>query len=418
MQSIAKSSKGECLSKEYINANTKLKWRCERNHVWFAVPESIKSGTWCPDCGGRKRLTIEEMKGIACKRKGKCLSDVYFNARTSLDWQCAKGHTWRAAPDTIKSGSWCPYCIGRHQTINDIQKLANSKGGICLSEKYNGCESHLMFECKNKHRWKCTPSNLKRGKWCPYCYGNIKLTLKNMQSFAKAKGGKCLSEEYNNVDSKLKWQCSKGHIWKTTPYVIRRLNCWCPYCSNNAPLTINEMKEMAISKGGKCLSNIYKNNSFNLLWECVEGHKWKARPSAIKLGTWCPICSTLKSEKKCRKIFEHIFNKNFPKGRPTWLKNQRGNQMELDGYCKELNLAFEYHGEQHFKKHRFFHTRQSFEDRKLSDKLKRELCKEHGVILIEIPYTVDYENLEEFIVNQCAPDYLFSFTRKNLSVMK
>ncbi len=169
MQDLAKSHKGKCLSNKYLNARTKLKWQCEKKHIWSAVPESIKSGTWCPDCGGRKILTIKEMREIANKRNGKCLSDRYINARTKLEWQCSKGHAWKTTPDGIKRGGWCPECAGKRKTIQDVQKLAISKGGKCLSEKYNGDKFHLIFECKNKHRWKCTPSNLKKGRWCPYC---------------------------------------------------------------------------------------------------------------------------------------------------------------------------------------------------------------------------------------------------------
>lgn len=401
MQELAISHQGKCLSKIYTNAITKLQWQCSEGHSWEAVPISVKSGHWCPDCGGRKKLTIEEMHSIAREKGGKCLTKEYVNARTKLKWQCSKKHCWNAKPDTVKRGSWCPYCIGRGKTIEDMRRLAKAKGGKCLAKKYIACEIHLLWECKAGHRWKCTPSNIQRGKWCPYCYGNIKQTLKDMQDLAKKKGGECLSQEYVNIDTKLKWQCETGHAWDAIPYTIKNLNTWCPHCSNNARLTIEKMQKIVKKNGGRCLSTIYRNNSTSLLWECNEKHQWKARVSAIRNnGSWCPICSAGRSEKECRKILESLCKKAFPKARPIWLRNHKGNQMELDGYCKELNVAFEYQGEQHFRQHRFFHSRMSLKERKLSDTIKRKLCEQHGVMLIEIPYTVKLENMKRYIFLQ------------------
>jgi len=31
-----------------------------------------------------------------------------------------------------------------------------------------------------------------------------------------------------------------------------------------------------------------------ILWECEEGHQWKARPANIKSGKWCPECGKKK----------------------------------------------------------------------------------------------------------------------------
>jgi len=39
---------------EYINVKTKLKWQCERRHIWMATPDNIKSGRWCPKCRSKK----------------------------------------------------------------------------------------------------------------------------------------------------------------------------------------------------------------------------------------------------------------------------------------------------------------------------------------------------------------------------
>jgi len=57
-----------------------------------------------------KKLNIEEMQKLAKERGGKCLSKKYINNRTKLEWECEKGHIWKATLGTIKRGSWCPIC--------------------------------------------------------------------------------------------------------------------------------------------------------------------------------------------------------------------------------------------------------------------------------------------------------------------
>ncbi len=109
-----------------------------------------------------------------------------------------------------------------------------------------------------------------------------------------------------------------------------------------------------------------------------------------------------KSEERCRKIFEDIFQVNFDKSYPRWLKSERGGQMHLDGYNNNLKIAFEYQGEQHYRFVPYWHRNsETFEQRQADDRWKKKLCKERDVILIEIPYTVKYNQLEEYIINKC-----------------
>ena len=74
--------------------------------------------------GETQRLTIEEMQKIAEIRGGKCLSPIYKNSVTKLKWQCKKGHQWFAAPSKIKFGQWCPICAGK--TLKIIKKRDGS----------------------------------------------------------------------------------------------------------------------------------------------------------------------------------------------------------------------------------------------------------------------------------------------------
>ena len=100
-----------CLSKTYVSTYTKFRWRCAEGHEWKAKPIGVKAGNWCPACVGRPQLTIEDMQVRAKERGGVCLSTVYVNARTKLRWRCTEGHEWQAVPHSIKSGRWCQACF-------------------------------------------------------------------------------------------------------------------------------------------------------------------------------------------------------------------------------------------------------------------------------------------------------------------
>jgi len=476
MQKLAKAKNGKCLSNEYQHIKAKLRWKCKEGHEWEATPDNIKRGTWCPICGIRKRadsqrLTIDEMRKIANQRGGLCLSDKYINTITPLKWKCKGGHEWEASPNNIKRGSWCPYCSHHVKlAIEEMQKIAKERNGECLSKEYINIDTKLRWRCKEGHEWEATPYHIKnREQWCPHCAGKVKLTIENMQEIAKERGGECLSKEYINSKTKLRWRCKEGHTWDASPNNIK-WGTWCPDCgekrkAESLGLTIAEMQEIAKSRGGECLSKEYINAHIKLRWRCKEGHEWEARPNDIKTGgTWCPICARKKgwkkytiedmrklaqirggqclsneyihvksklrwrcklghewentpdhilanqwcpicasgiSERICRKYFEIIFNANFPKAKPKWLRNTKGNLMELDGYCKKLGIAFEYQGQQHFRSVNLYDGNMDLDQRKEYDEQKRKLCKLHNVHLIEVPYYVDFENMGAFIIKMC-----------------
>ncbi len=149
-------------------------------------------------------------------------------------------------------------------------------------------------------------------------------------------------------------------------------------------LTINQMRSIAKIRGGKCLSKYYKNAKSNLTWECSNGHTWKATSSNIKQGTWCPYCgrSNHINEEKCRHVLEQLTGQSFARNYTIL-----GNRQSLDGYCDSLNLAFEFNGIQHYEYVHFFHrTEKNFQDQQCRDSIKLLLCEQLGIKLIVIPY--------------------------------
>lgn len=333
------------------------------------------------------RLTIESAQEAAARRGGVCLSDVYVNRNHKLLWRCSKGHEWWAGPHHVRRGNaWCPTCINRAPpTIADAHKAAQSRNGRCLSEQVKtSSKDPLQWVCEKGHRWNAPLETIKQGRWCPHCAGK-RYTIKDMQVLAEARKGLCLSSKYL-PQQKLEWQCKDGHTWFQNPSVIRT-GVWCPKCFGRGK-TIDDMHALATSKGGRCLSLEYQSVMKHLTWQCAKGHVWEATPLNVRRTSWCPQCKTNKSEKKCRKVFESLLGDSFSKCRPAWLRNSRGNQMELDGYSQTLAIAFEYQGFQHYSLGFLHRTPEDFAWQQQRDQEKRDLCKANGVTLIEVPWHV------------------------------
>jgi hypothetical protein len=287
---IAESRGGRCLSKSYLGMVTKHEWECEHGHRWKAVPDSVINGTWCPECGGTLRRTLSDAQELAKSRGGECLSEIYIKNSRNLSWRCSKGHEWQATYSNVQQGAWCHECGGsKPKTLADMHRLAAEQGGLCLSKEYFNTTTKLMWQCANGHRWKALPLNIYKGRWCPEC-GDTTLSLDYMQQLAAEHDGQCLSRKYKNNHTQLVWECVRGHRWKAQPSSLLAGH-WCQKCAGlKRRLSIEDMQALADRKGGKCLSTEYVKSNVHLEWECENGHRWMAKPNNVQQGKWCREC--------------------------------------------------------------------------------------------------------------------------------
>lgn len=283
MRAIAKEKGGECLSNEYINNSTKLSWKCKEGHEWLMDRGALSKGQWCSVCfkNNYNEKIFDELKAIAIKHGGKCLSTEYITMKSKMSWECAEGHKWIVAPTGImRNNTWCNKCakkrIGESKVgdIAAIQKKAMEHGGKCLSTEFFGLKHKMDFECAKGHRWSIKPGNiLYRNAWCNKCAyvkkgENARGNIQELQKIALKHGGKCLSENYGNGKEKLEWECSEGHRWKSAPYNIRagRWCLTCGYIKNglNSRDSIEVFRKIAKERGGKLLSETYSGNRVKL----------------------------------------------------------------------------------------------------------------------------------------------------------
>lgn len=298
VRSIARSRGGACLSTDYVDSQSHLRWRCAEGHEWEAIPGSIAIGRWCPHCAGCARLTIEEMREIAAARGGQCLSRTYIHNEHPLRWRCAEGHEWTALPVNIKQGTWCPKCAGRApKTIADVQAMAREHGGACLSTTIDSSLDVLRFRCRVGHVFESNANRLQQDQWCPHCRKMPRGTLERLESAVKRRGGTLLETEYVDSQTRVRVRCAEGHEWLSLPTNLIA-GKWCRECwrlsgagRSNQRLSITDMQEVAARRGGRCLSDTYVNIGTKLRWQCHDGHEWDAIPASVRSGHWCPTCA-------------------------------------------------------------------------------------------------------------------------------
>lgn len=159
---------GLCLSEEYINEKEKMKWTCSYNHEWSATYNNVKKGSWCPECAGNIKFSMDDCIRLASVNGGKCLTTEYANVDAIIKWKCVCGHVINKSFYKMKKYGWkCKEC----EMENKLQQFLengkecrkchrifslNSQHWIKTDNIfYNKCR-----ECKNKEKSKHRRDNI------------------------------------------------------------------------------------------------------------------------------------------------------------------------------------------------------------------------------------------------------------------
>jgi hypothetical protein len=143
---------------------------------------------------------------------------------------------------------------------------------------------------------------------------SIKYTLKDLQSYAKDKGGECLSKDYTNDKRRYQWKCAEEDhpIFQKQWVGMHTRNAWCLKCKRyNLKYSINDLHEYAKTQNGKCISTKYEQCRSSYLWVCEENHEFTLAWSGIvqsNMISWCSICAG----RKCviKQLKDHAEEKN------------------------------------------------------------------------------------------------------------
>jgi len=121
------------LSKEYINAHTKLKIKCSLGHEYEVTYNNFQQKQRCKKCINKKRknkLTYSYVKQQIEKEGYKLLSKKYKDNGTKLKLQCNKGHKYKTVYGNFQQGKRCSICDyekisskGEKEVLKAIKKI-------------------------------------------------------------------------------------------------------------------------------------------------------------------------------------------------------------------------------------------------------------------------------------------------------
>ena len=125
-------------------------------------------------------------------------------------------------------------------------------------------------------------------------------SIDELDSIARAKGGRLISRTIISTKEKLEWQCSEGHRWHATIDAIKYHDSWCHICANYTPKgTVGVVKDSPLINEWDFELNTVSPDKISLgsakkvWWTCPQGidHKWEASVSNRNKGRGCPYCA-------------------------------------------------------------------------------------------------------------------------------
>lgn len=246
MQSVhelASAARLTCLDAEWMGARHGYLFRCELGHEATRRLDRLKIKPFCSVCAWLERERAAPLAALqkeAAAAGITCLDTEWLGIQHQYQFRCDEGHEWSRRLVGSWKGRGCPVCARaasnlkrcKQENLHKLQNIALMHGGVCLSTEYSGANQKYAFRCAAGHEWSTHRSVLFSGSWCKRCHFNSRmLGLEHAHEAAKARGGRCLSDQYVNSLSKLTWVCHRGHEWQA-PLSAIRVGKWCKQCAS------------------------------------------------------------------------------------------------------------------------------------------------------------------------------------------
>ena len=296
---------------EYKNINESVCIICSDHGEFYQRPNHHIRGAGCPKCGGPKKLTTKEFinraQGVH-NNKYDYSKVVYKNYKEKVCIICADHGEFYQTPDHHISGSGCPKCSGRprltiEENIERARRIHNNKYDYNKVNYINLFSDKACIICPTHGEFFQTFGSHIRGYGCPKCGGNILTTSKEFIEKAKKVHGD--KYDYSKVDYKNNRTniciiCPEhGEFYQTPNSHLDGRGCRnCGYLvagKSRCKTTTSYIKEAKKVHGDKYDYSkvVYKNSREKVCIICPSHGEFYQNAYSHLLGVGCPKCSGL-----------------------------------------------------------------------------------------------------------------------------
>lgn len=147
--------------------------QCKYKNIKIPFPKILDINTfkhiYSPK--NQQMLKIEEKVN---EKNGRIIEEncSYIHSNYKFEVECNIGHRWKTSWSALKQNKWCPKCSRRNpkHTIEEMKEIAKKNNGLCLSTEYIACNKKLLWKCNIcLKQWEAVPNSIMHGHW----YGNI-----------------------------------------------------------------------------------------------------------------------------------------------------------------------------------------------------------------------------------------------------
>lgn len=183
---------------------------------------------------------------------------------------------------------------GKKKTTEEVRLFVEEQGYELMSTVYKSTNFKIKFRCPKGHKFEMRYDSFCAGHRCQVCAWGQK-NNKEIIEYIESQDYKWVSGKYQNAGSKLILKCSKNHLFKTTWRTFYNTGCRCPVCAGTKRKLPEEVRKFIEKQGYKWISGKYKNNTSKLKLECLKGHLFKTTWNSFYSSNKCPICSYINS---------------------------------------------------------------------------------------------------------------------------
>jgi G:T-mismatch repair DNA endonuclease (very short patch repair protein) len=323
-----------------------------------------------------KQITNEEFIKKAVKihaYKYDYSKVIYINAKTKVIIICKIHGEFLQRPDNHLHNTGCNYCSinnkklklkkTNEQFIKDAIKIHNNKYDYSKVEYINN-NTKIIIICKIHGEFFQSPVSHLSNHGCSLCkFDNLSIIFKKTQEEFIKDAIKIHNYKYDyskveyiNNNTKIIIICKIHHEFLQSP--IKHLN------TNGCPKCANELKSLKFKKDINIFikesnilyknkydysNSIYINNKTKIKIICDIHGEFEQTPSNHFRYVGCAKCSKSqfsKSQIKWLEFLEKYYNINIQHiGNSNQEHRIKNTRWKADGYCKETNTIYEFHGD-------------------------------------------------------------------------